>query len=265
MAAMRAALPVLALLATLAVAAPRAAAEPPGMAGDRWLGVDILFGKMRLLNDLSLISVTPSGGVRVGDALYLGGRIPVAVVHANDSATTLGNLTLELYYLLGDGHGVSWLDTSLSLPTANDSGDGGAAAAAHATFWLIDPGLYAPSTTTFRVGGHHAVWEPGHFFELGGQAQYLSRPGQDALHILLSLSGGARLTPRMALFGAIDAAWNVDSQNGEEDLLSALRFGLRLAGRGRGHGEVAIYYPLDDSYRNGFEAVGLLLTIVGGM
>jgi hypothetical protein len=154
--------------AALTLAAPAAAgpAHPfvmPDLSPSRTVGAEVIVGRIDLAplgGRTTVIALEPTLALPLTPRWTLTGRVPVG--HATSSArsgTTLGNLTVGALYVIsargrrGD-RTITAVDMSLSLPTAADGGDAGAAARTHARFRVPDAGLYNPKTTTARVHGN---------------------------------------------------------------------------------------------------------------
>jgi hypothetical protein len=248
----------------LAAGLPTAQAQPTQASA----GVDFTYG--RLSNspalicgggaDTSLIGINLHGHYALGHGLLVGGHLPLAHVRfSDDSATSLGNLTAELNYRLTNGpRNKSWLDTSLSIGTADNSGDGRVAAVTYAIFAMEDPGKYAPNTTTARLMYRHYFGEPKLRFEFQGGAQYLSIEDTDNV-IRLPIVFGVRyaLGPRIQVLGRFSTFWLLNAEDNEDDFLHMVEAGVNLLKVGRGEVQALLYYPLDEVYRDVFEVWGL--------
>ena len=249
-------LAVLALLFTFA--APAHADQPRKSE----FGGDLLYGNLDLpiVGSASLIGLEVHGTFLVTPGLTLGGRLPIAHLSVNDNTgTSLGNLAAELAYQTSArprSHG--WIEVSLSFPTAADSGDAGLAALTFADFWIPDRGKYAPNTTTVRGSYHHAFGAPEQQLLLSAGAQYLSVDGDDDRLLLpLVIGGRIALGNRAAAIGRLTTLWDLDARNGEDDFYHVIEAGLELLQLGKGTGELVVYVPLDDRYRQDLNAWGL--------
>jgi hypothetical protein len=231
-------------------------------------GVDFLYGHINNPlpaffgggNDISLIGLNLRGHYQLGRGLLLGGHLPLA--HAqfdDDSGTSLGNLTAELNYRLSlHARSESWLDASLSLGTASDSGDGALAAQTFAVFWMADPGFYLPDTNTLRLMYRHAFGDQRMQLNLEAGVQYLFISDvDDQARLPFRVGGQIDLGPRLELLGRFSTYWLVDADDGEDDFLHMLELGINLLQVGRGEVEALVYYPLDEVYRDNFEVWGL--------
>jgi hypothetical protein len=210
--------------------------------------------------DTSLIGINLHGHYALGHGLLVGGHLPLAHVRfSDDSATSLGNLTAELNYRLTNGpRSKSWVDTSLSLGTADNNGDGAGAAVTYAIFAMEDPGKYAPNTTTLRVMYRHYFGEPKLRFEFQGGFQYLSIKDTDnAIRVPIVFGVRAKVRPRLELIGRFSTFWLLNADNGEDDFLHMLEAGVNILKVGRGDVQALIYYPLDEIYRDLYEVWGL--------
>ncbi len=264
----------LVLLAALAWFAPNRAVADRGQAG-----VDFRYGNININNpffaflvgddDISLIGIDLYANTKVAQGLSIGARLPLA--HArfdDDSQSTLGNITFEMQYALSRQlHTRSWIDTSLSLATADDDGEGGQVAGAMAAFWIADPGLYLPNTNTIRVMYRHQ-WNlrrnsnanRGLAIDFGAGAQFLITDGdEDRFRIPLHVAARLGLSAQAEAMTRFGTYWTSGGENGEDDFLHILEAGIRLTGVGRGSMEILAYLPLDDTYRDTFEAWGITI------
>ncbi len=231
-------------------------------------GVDFVYGSMNNPlpivfgggDERSLIGINLHGQYAIGHGLLLGGQLPLAHVRFNDdAATSLGNLTAELSYRLTNRpRSSSWVDTSLSIGTADNNGDGRLAALTFAVFTMADPGLYAPDTNTVRAMYRHYYGDPKLRFEFQGGFQYiLFKDVDDITRVPLTLGVRAELGPRIEALGRFSTFWLLDAEDGEDDFLHMLEAGFNLRKVGRGEVEILLYFPLDDSYRDVLEVWGL--------
>ncbi len=242
------------------------------------VGIDFRYGNININNplidfltggdDISLIGLDVYAHTEIQPGLRVGGRIPVAHGRFNeDSETSLGNLSLELFY---DLRANSRLKTSVSFPTADDEGQGASVASTFATFWIPDPGLYAPNTTTFRLMYNHrwslrpnTAQKNGIAFEVGAGIQFLSIDGgEDRLRVPLQLTGSFGLSGQTEAIGRFGTYWISGADDGEDDFLSVLEAGLRIGNVGRGQLELLVYLPADETYRDQFEAWGLVVSFL---
>ena len=257
---------ILSALLALAIAPSVAQAEPTGPS----VGLDFLYGRTNNTlaafigggNDITLIGMALHGHLSVTSDLLIGGRIPLAHAQLNDdSASSIGNLTFELNYRLTQrARSQSWLDSSLSLATADDDGDGAIAALSFADFWMPDPGLYAPNTSTVRLMYRHALGDPALGAEFQAGFQYLAIDGPDDLmRVPLRIGGHVELGDTVAAIGRFSTYWQVNAEDGDDSFLHMLEAGLNLRRVGRGKLDIILYYPLDDLYREDLEAWGLQL------
>ena len=269
----------LALSATMAWVAPTDAAADRGQAG-----VDFRYGSININNplfaflagddDISLIGIDLYANTEVAAGLSIGARLPIA--HArfdDDGQTTLGNLTFEMQYRLGRQlHSRSSIDTSLSIATADDDGEGGQVAAAMGAFWIPDPGLYLPNTNTVRVMYRHE-WNVrrnshatrGVSVDFGAGAHFLLRDGaEDRFRVPLTIAGRLGLSAQAEAMARFGTYWTSGAESGEDDFLHILEAGLRLTGVGRGSAEILAYLPLDEAYRDTLEAWGITIGFRSG-
>jgi len=210
--------------------------------------------------DTSLIGINLHGHYALGHGLLVGGHLPLAHVRfSDDSATSLGNLTGELNYRLTNGpRNKSWLDTSLSIGTADSNGDGAVAAVTYAIFAMEDPGKYAPNTTTFRLMYRHYFGEPKLRFEFQGGAQYLAiEDNENVVRLPIVFGVRAAVGPRLEVIGRFSTFWLVNAEDNEDDFLHMIEAGVNVLRVGRGEVQALLYYPLDEIYRDTFEVWGV--------
>ncbi|MCP4445913.1 MAG: hypothetical protein GY811_11295 [Myxococcales bacterium] len=262
----------LALAATLAYVTPDSARADGGTAG-----VDLRYGSININNpffaflvgddDISLIGIDIYANKELSSGLTLGGRLPIAHARFDDDAqTTLGNLTIELRYKLRSAlHSRSWLDSSFSIATADDDGEGAQVAAAFGAFWIPDPGLYLPNTNTARLI-YNQQWNlqrnahanRGLSLGVAAGAQFLSIDGaEDRFRIPLIIGAHLGLSAKAQALARLSTYWTSGADDGEDDFLHLLEVGLKLAGVGQGSLEILAYLPLDERYRDTFEVWGL--------
>jgi hypothetical protein len=269
----------LALSAILGWVAPADAVADRGQAG-----VDFRYGNININNpffaflvgddDISLIGIDLYANTEVAQGLSIGARLPIAHARFDDDAqTTLGNLTFEMQYRLsGTLHARSWLETSFSLATADDDGEGGQVAGAMAAFWIPDPGLYLPNTNTLRVVYRHE-WNlrrnshanRGLAIDFGAGAHFLILDdAEDRFRVPVQVTGRLGLSAQAEAIARFSTYWTSGAEDGEDDFLHVLEAGLRLSGVGRGNMEILAYLPLDDTYRDTFEAWGITIGFRSG-
>jgi hypothetical protein len=257
-------MPALLVGCLLAASMGTAAAQPTEASA----GVDFTYGSVSNSpaivlgggSDTSLIGINLHGHYAIGHGLLVGGHLPLAHVRFDDdSATSLGNLTAELNYRLTNGpRNKSWIDTSFSLGTADNNGDGSRAAITYAIFAMEDPGKYAPDTTTLRVMYRHYFGEPKLRFDFQGGAQYLSIENTDnAIRVPIIFGVRAAVGPRLQLVGRFSTFWLLNAEDDEDDFLHMLEAGVNILQVGRGQVQALIYYPLDEVYRDLYEVWGL--------
>ncbi len=264
--------------AAMAIAVALTCYAPESAVADRGqAGVDFRYGNLNINNplfaflvgddDISLIGLDLYANTEVTRGLTLGGRLPIAHARFDDDAqTTLGNLTLEMQYQLRAAlHTRSWLETSLSIATADDDGEGAAVAGAFATFWIPDPGLYLPNTNTFRLMYRHQWFlqrnshaNRGFSLDMGAGMQFLSIDGaEDRFRVPLHVTGRLGLSAQAEALARFSTYWTSGADDGEDDFLHTLEAGIRLAGVGRGSLELLAYLPLDDTYRDVLDVWGI--------
>lgn len=254
----------------IALLAPSAIAHADSP--DQEIGVDFRYGNVNVNNpllaflfgddDATLLGLDVHGRFRVADALWVGARLPIAHMRWNeDGNTTLGNLTALLSYRLlhtHDSH--AWIDTSLSLPTADDDGTGALVGSAFALFWIPEPGLYLPNTTTFSAAYRHSLQRDGNGVEFSGGLQFLAIDGaDDRLRVPLRVGGHVGLGPSAQAVGRFTTVWLPGADDGDDDFLHIVEAGIRVGETPRSQFEMLLYYPLDDLYRDTLETFGVTL------
>lgn len=213
-------------------------------------------------NDVGLLALDVGARFRIADALWIGGQLPIAHMTADDdSDTILGNPTLQLDYLLSAApRSYSWLETSLSLPLADDDGEGARTGLFHAVFWLPDPGLYLADTTTFRIRYRHHFGDDERGVELAAGLQHFFIDGdEDRTRLPLAVQGHLRVGGDASVVGRFSTFWEVSAEDDEDDFFHVLEAGLEVGGVGNGKLAFMLYLPLDDLYRDVYEAWGLSL------
>lgn len=260
--ALRLALAALASLVLLG-ASSTAQAQPERASA----GLEFLYGSIKIPGpvalgggDASLIGLNLHGHFRLGPGLLLGGHLPI--VHArfnDDSGTSLGNLTAELNYRLSVEHrSYSWLDTSFSIGTADNGGNGGMTAFAFTAFWIPDPGFYAPDTNTVRIMYRHGIGDHKLRAEFQGGLHYLAiNDAEDDVRLPFRIGGRIELGPQVEAMARFSTFWLLDAADNEDDFLHMLEAGINLRNVGQGSLEILVYYPLDEVYRDVFEVWGL--------
>jgi hypothetical protein len=195
-------------------------------------------------------------------------KVPFDKASVDDGVATtdccdlaLGNITLGGQGLWStkyesDLRGVVGGELSLSLPTASDSGNGGASSGAAALAHLPhDPGLYAPNVTTVRLGvlsqlysrrflAHATAGLNLHFFD--GDV-----PGDDHfdLSVHLGLALGVRITYEFSFLAELNSNLFSGDNFGGNDVVSSLDAGLRY-GSGRAIFGGRFYFPIDSELRD---------------
>lgn len=262
----------LAVVAAIATTGPMEAKAERGHAG-----VEFRYGSININNplfaflvgddDISLIALELYANTEVAPGFTLGGRLPLAHARFDDDAqTSLGNLTLELRYELRNAlRARSWIESGISVGTADDDGEGAQVALAHGIFWIPDPGLYLPNTNTFRFMYRHE-WslrpstqaKRGLAVNVGAGAHFLSiDDAEDRLRVPIQVTGLLGLSAQAEVMGRFGTYWTSGAEDDEDSFLHTLEAGLRLAGVGQGELEILVYVPLDDTYRDLLEAWGI--------
>lgn len=211
-------------------------------------------------DDATLIGINLHGHYAIGHGLLIGGHLPLSHVRFNDdSATSLGNLTAELNYRLSNRpRSSSWIDTSLSVATADNNGDGQLAALSYAIFAMEDPGKYAPDTNTIRLMYRHYHTEGSLHFEAQAGVQYLvTKDTDNSLRAPFILGLRAAISSRIDGVGRFSTFWELDAEDDEDSFLHMLEAGVTVYKVGSGQLEALIYYPLDEVYRDALEVWGV--------
>jgi hypothetical protein len=241
----------------------------PGIAGadeptESRAGGELVYGNfdVPILGGGTLIGLDVHADYLLAPGFTVGGHIPIA--HAdflNDTGTSLGNLTADLAYSTSRRyHSRGWIEGALSIATADNDGDGGAAATQFGIFWLPDQGRYLPNTTTVQGSYHHAFGTREQMLELSAGVQFLSIDNDDdRLIIPLVIGGRVALGTRAAGVASLSNMWHADASDNEEELFHVLQAGIELSQLGAGRGHILLYLPLDDSYRNDLDVWGLIV------
>jgi hypothetical protein len=216
--------------------------------------------------DFTAVTFDVTADIKVAPHWVLVGRLPLSHVSVDPEIDVgddccelaLGNLTLGGRGLWSTLHAngtrsVAGGELAIGLPTASSDGDRGVSAGEAAFAYApIDPGRYAPNTTTIRFDLFGQLY--GQRFmaqaQLGGQLYFFGDEaggGEDlALHV--GLATGVRLSYRLALLLELQAMLSDEGRFGEDDF-SALDLGVRY-GSDRGVFGARIYLPLDGGLRD---------------
>lgn len=249
---------------------PLTMADPSGLTA---VGIDIQYTRWTehppapLADvDVQSITVNLNADIRLAPHWLLLARLPLSHATVDTTPDTdccslaLGNLTLggrglwSTFY--GDGsRAVSGGELTISLPSANDSGDRGASAANAAIAHLPhDPDLWAPNTTTIRLTGITQFWTRWFLAhaELGPQLYIYDSDVDDStdLGLRLALAAGVRATYTVSILAELNALlFSDDKFRGGNDTTSSIDLGVRY-GAGRGLFGLRIYLPLDPELRD---------------
>lgn len=234
----------------------------PGVFNHRSIGLELMLGTMDdAAGDLVLIGFGLSLEYPATRRLSLQAALPVVHARGNDFAgTSLGNVTAGLAYLLSGSKGgrpIWSIAGSLSLPTAADGGEAGAAADLHRIFRVPQPGMYQADTTTARFSADVRIDERRLFAQLDMRTELqLIDGGDNRMLLFFGMGGGARLTNRTSLIAELNTAIYALVDEPVEDFLHTFELGLRhrsgtfaIGGR--------LYVPLDDANRRGRDAIGI--------
>ena len=219
-------------------------------------------------DDATLIGINLHGHYQIGHGLLVGGHLPLSHVRFNDdSATSLGNLTAELNYRITQRpRSSSWLDTSLSIGTSDNNGDGRLAAISFALFAMEDPGKYAPDTNTLRLMYRHYHSHGALQFEAQAGVQYLSIKDTDnRMRVPLILGLRAAINSRLDGVGRFSTFWDLNAEDDEDSFLHMIEAGVTLSQVGSGSLQALIYYPLDEVYRDTLEVWGVKVGFTKGI
>lgn len=173
----------------------------------------------------------------------------------------LGNFTLGVKGLVSSLHGdglrsVLGGELSLSLGTAPDEGDDGAAAALAARArGPHDPGRYVPNTWTPRLLGHAQIYNRWFMAQLEAGLHFFVYDddvvGDDAdLGLRLALATGVRVTPELAIVAELNNMTVFsDDDSVDDETATSVDLGVRFAGETVVVG-LRLYLPIDDRSRD---------------
>lgn len=235
----------------------------PDVYGYHKLGAELMLGRMRTApatDEFTMFAFELFGAYKVSDRLYLHGRLPVG--YADDLGTALGNFTLGLEHRLnssfGRGNLQSWsLGGSVSLPTASDSGDSGAAALLHGIYRVPYPGHYFPSTTTLRFHGQFRLDAQKVFFQAqAGLNMLLIDGADDDMLLRFGLGLGVALgRSATAIFELTTMSDILDDSDGD-NFVHSLDLGVRFRAGANTRIGVRVYLPLG-GYASDLDIFGL--------
>ncbi len=253
----------------LAGARPAAAQLTPFVMGDlpnqTWLGGEVGVGTADFA-DLSMIHLTGLFEWALNPTTEIYGRVPMARVE-NDffDGSTLGNITVGGRMIWpSPGSNNTWsAHAAVSLPTASDSGDSGAAAGVMAAFELPhDGGWWAPETSTLRVGGNFGLQQQSFFLqaELGLHFLFVDN-SDDALLLKYAFAAGVGVGTALAIVGEISGYSDAldDDTFGNDDTRTSIDLGVRWRGQSILVGG-RLYLPLDEVYRDD-DVIGLMVDV----
>jgi hypothetical protein len=257
--------------ALLATATPAAADTPyimPPLVIDQELGAEFQFGQRSAPgDDITFLVVEGTFRQPLGPSFALLAQLGVGHVDVgNADGTTLTNLTLGGTYMLSRRRdGRSAVVFSVSLPTASDQGNDGAAAFGLASFYLADPGRFEGDATTFRAYLDYRLDSGRVFAQVEGGMQAIFHEGDDWVLLRGNLAAGVGLSPRVALVAELTnmAYIFVDQPPNDEDFLHALDLGMRFRLH-NGRLGARVYVPLDDSRRD-VDDLGIALDFTIGL
>jgi hypothetical protein len=227
------------------------------------LPLDVDIGQTNLTFDLK-------AEVALAPHLVVLATLPV-VYHSSEDVTpvdgdeccalALGNFTAGVRGLasgrLGAARSVIGGTVTVSLPSANDQGDrGGSAAASTLAHAPHDPGLYAPNTTTIRLGGAAQLYGRWFFVEpeLGVHLfiydEDIENDDSDVA-IRLGVAAGVRATEALAILAETNNMIFLDDggQRTSDDVISSIDVGLRYGTPAFLLGARA-YVPVDGNLRD---------------
>lgn len=236
-------------------------------------GLELLAGTLKTglfgNSEVTVVTADLVGDFFVSPNLKLHARLPT-IYYANDNnnegGTGIGNVTAGLRFIAAgrDKSSRFGLGGSVSLPSASDDGEGGAAAFYGGVFRnLHDPGRYLPNVTTIRteadlllssdriyvqgqLGVQVLLFEDGNAFPFGGDDQ------QNLLR--LCVGGGAWLAPKLALLAEVTSFSDILENDDDDDFVHTLDTGVRYHG-GDVSASVRLYVPFDEGERTE-DAVG---------
>lgn len=267
---MRRLFPILATLTALPAGAVADGVTAPyqmeSLDGDDRAGVDIMLGRYELdlfaEIDITTVSLDAFVQTEVAPNVIVFGRVPFQYARLSadgaddESGTSLGNVTGGAMFVSRSGTTTVGGGGSLSLPTADDDGDGGNAALFHSLFRVSSYGLYLPNTWTIRLHGDVRVEQGKTFVQARGGLDYLTLDGEDEdedLKLLrIGVAGGAMINPTVALIAELTTMSSILEDNeGEDDeeWVHTLDLGVRARSGNTLFG-ARIYLPLDEDFRD---------------
>jgi hypothetical protein len=244
----------------------------------RRIGADVMIGFLDTppLGSTTLVAVEPHAALTITDRAELALRIPLVFGSGDESATTLGNITLATRYLIrlgaGDDTGRRQLidfGLGLSLATASDGGNSRAVADTQAVLRVPDPGLYLAKATTgrFHLGyGLHgdrvlATARAGvQLLALSASDDGAAGPlgDENLVRTVLSLGAGLRLVSGFWLLTELDLVATLLEGDSPERFYASGAAGARYrTATGLGVG-AHVFFPFDSALRDaGALGIGL--------
>lgn len=267
---MRRLFPILATLTALPAGALADGVTAPyqmeSLDGDDRAGVDIMLGRyeLELFGEVDITTVSMDAFVQmhVAPNVIVFGRLPFQYAQSSvegaddESGTSLGNITGGAMFVSRSGDTTVGGGGSLSLPTADDDGDGAGAALLHSLFRVSSYGLYLPNTWTIRLHGDVRVDRGKTFVQARGGLDYITIDEEDEdedLKLLrIGVAGGAMINPTVAVIAELTTMSSIleDSDaDDDEEWVHVLDLGVR-ARSGRTLFGARIYLPLDETFRD---------------
>lgn len=280
----------------LATTTARAEGRRPFVMGDldtsNSAGVEFSYGAMS--RDYGTYQVEVSAWTldvvaeyRVAPQIELFGRIPfiqstisLGGLVDDISGSSLGNVTGGARFVLTSetsaspeaqappGRTVLAFAGSVSIPTADDTGDGCIAAASGLSLHgFHDLGLYAPTATTLRAEAEGRLDEGRLFVQtaFGLHLVHIANtdmcdademdPGSDTLELLrFGLAGGVRVTPELAVIAEVTTIASVleDNNAADEEFIHGVDLGVRYD-RSNLTAAARVFMPIDESLREFFD------------
>lgn len=200
----------------------------------------------------------------IGERWSLTGRLPLAYAY-NDGidGVGLGNLTVDATLFLSAekrrrATNVTAFQLSVSGPTASRGVDSGFATGTMAGYFLPDPGLYQPNTTTIRLYGTWRTGSRSFFGQLeGGMQQLVIRNADDRTLLRIAGGAGVRVGSNVVLIGEFVGVTDIIDDADGDNFWSSLDLGMR-AKVGKGNISLRVYLPLDGQWRN-LDTLGVAL------
>jgi hypothetical protein len=247
----------------------------PDLTPEGRAGVEIMVGTFdSFLGDTTVMRLDLSGQFKVAPKFLITALLPIAYADVDvalvddDDGLGLGNLRVGGLFTSTSPRGNGGLmrlglGFAVSLPTASDSDEAGAAALLNALFFIPDFSRTLPNTTAIHLHGDVRHEGAGLFFQgqLGLDHLLLEDEQEDLSLLRFGLAGGFSFTSHMAALLELTTISNLleDDEGDDEEFVHTLDVGMRyhdpttIAG-------ARIYIPLDDQLRDA-DMLGFALDI----